>query len=118
LFAFRVPRVQDIRIDGWVLGFALLLSVGAGVVFGVAPGFFAAGTDVQGSLKEAAGHTEKAACSDARGIPLAVAEVAWRYGAAGRGGLAHSKFRGRLRRSIRDLTRMHLLNGRGVATTI
>jgi putative ABC transport system permease protein len=70
------PRVRDIRIDGWVLGFALLLSVGAGVVFGVAPGFFAAGSDVQASLKEGSSHTGKGGVRRRTRNLLAVAEVA------------------------------------------
>ncbi len=37
-----LPRVHEIRIDGWVLGFALLISIGASLVFGLAPALFAA----------------------------------------------------------------------------
>jgi putative ABC transport system permease protein len=70
------PRVQDIRVDGWVLGLALLLSVGAGVLFGVAPGFFAAGSDVQASLREGSGQAGQGGVRHRARNLLAVAEVA------------------------------------------
>jgi predicted permease len=50
-----LAKMQDIRVDGWVLAFALLLSVAASFVFGLAPTLFAAGSDVQKTLREGSG---------------------------------------------------------------
>ncbi len=44
-------------MDVWVLGFALLLSFGASLVFGLAPALFAAGSNVQLSLKDGSGQS-------------------------------------------------------------
>ena len=54
-----LPQLRAIRVDGWVLGFALLLSFTASVVFGLAPAVFAARSDVQASLKEGAGRSSE-----------------------------------------------------------
>jgi predicted permease len=48
----EVPRFGEIRVDGWVLGFALVLSVAASLVFGLAPAVFAAGSKPQAGLRE------------------------------------------------------------------
>jgi len=49
------PRAGFIRVDGWVLAFALLLSLGASLLFGVAPALFAADPRLQTTLQESAG---------------------------------------------------------------
>ena len=49
------PGADSIRVDGWVLGFALLLSLGASVVFGAAPALFAADARLHTTLQESAG---------------------------------------------------------------
>ena len=49
------PRAESIRVDGSVLAFALLLSLGASLVFGVAPALFAADPRLQTTLQESAG---------------------------------------------------------------
>ncbi len=71
-----LPRAQTIRVDGWVLGFALLLSFVASFIFGLAPSFFAADSSLQRGLKESAGRSgESGGQRRARGF-LAVAEIA------------------------------------------
>ena len=71
-----LPRAQTIRVDGAVLAFALLLSVAASFVFGLAPSVFAADSSLQTGLKEAAGRSgESGGQRRARGF-LAVAEIA------------------------------------------
>ena len=50
-----LPRFETIRVDGSVLAFALLLSLGASLVFGVAPALFAADPRLQTALQESAG---------------------------------------------------------------
>jgi putative ABC transport system permease protein len=47
-----LPRVNEIRVDNWVLGFALLLSAASSCAFGLAPAWFAAKPDLHASLRE------------------------------------------------------------------
>jgi len=47
-----LPRVNEIRVDNLVLGFALLLSAIASCAFGLPPALFAANSDLQTSLRE------------------------------------------------------------------
>lgn len=71
-----VPQVNAIRVDTWVLGFALLLSLAASCAFGLAPALFAANSNLQGSLREGGGRSgESRSRRRARGI-LAGAEIA------------------------------------------
>ena len=53
--AGKVPRMEMIRIDGWVLAFTFGLSVLTGVVFGLAPAFQATRRGARESLRPA-GH--------------------------------------------------------------
>jgi putative ABC transport system permease protein len=50
-----LPGANSIRVDGWVLAFALLLSLGSSVVFGVAPALFAADARLHSTLQESGG---------------------------------------------------------------
>jgi putative ABC transport system permease protein len=52
-----LPLVEAIRVDAWVLGFALLLSVAASFGFGLAPALLAANSDLQTNLKEGGART-------------------------------------------------------------
>lgn len=45
------PATQTVRLDGWVLGFALLLSLAVSIGFGLAPALLTANADVQSNLK-------------------------------------------------------------------
>ena len=47
-----LPQVNAIRVDDFVLGFALLLSALASCAFGLAPALFAANSNLQSSLRE------------------------------------------------------------------
>jgi len=47
-----LPQVNAIRVDNFVLGFALLLSALASCAFGLAPALFAANSNLQSSLRE------------------------------------------------------------------
>jgi putative ABC transport system permease protein len=49
---FFIPRLENIHIDGWVLGFAFLVSLFTGIVFGLAPALAASRVDLNESLKE------------------------------------------------------------------
>jgi putative ABC transport system permease protein len=47
-----VPRMNEIQVDGRVLGFGLALSLLSGIVFGLAPGWHVAGDRFSNALKE------------------------------------------------------------------
>jgi len=47
-----LPQLNAIRVDNFVLGFALLLSAVASCAFGLAPALFAANSNLQSSLRE------------------------------------------------------------------
>src|SRR5439155_7406205 len=49
---YATPRSQGITIDGWVLSFTALVSVIAGIVFGLVPAFSSSRCDLSISLKE------------------------------------------------------------------
>ncbi len=49
--ALDLPRAGEIQLDGVVLGFALLLSIGTGVLFGLAPSLGAARPDLAAVLR-------------------------------------------------------------------
>jgi len=70
-----LPTFHSIRVDGWVLVFALVLSLGAGIFFGLAPVLSAAGSDPHKELGQGVRAGESAGPRRARAI-LAVGEVA------------------------------------------
>ncbi|HEU5180083.1 MAG TPA: ABC transporter permease [Candidatus Polarisedimenticolia bacterium] len=47
-----LPRLNEIRIDGWVLGFTAMVSLLTGLLFGLAPALQAGSADQNDSLKE------------------------------------------------------------------
>ena len=70
-----LPRIHTVHVDASVLGFALVLSLAASFVFGLAPVFFAAQSDPQTNLREGARAGEATGSQRARSF-LAAAEVA------------------------------------------
>ena len=50
-----LSQIPTIGINGWVLGFALLLSLAASLIFGLAPALFEARPNLQNGLKDGAG---------------------------------------------------------------
>jgi len=71
----RVPRLDEVSIDGRVLAFTLLISVLTGVIFGLVPALQAARADFANALKEGSKGSAGAARQLARRM-LVVFEVA------------------------------------------
>ena len=71
-----LPRAQEIRVDVWVMGFALLLSVAASLIFGLAPALFAADSDLQVTLREGSGRSNQSRGRQRARNFLAVTEIA------------------------------------------
>ena len=69
-----LPQMNPVRVDYFVLGFALLLSAIAGVAFGLVPAMFAVNADIQNTLREGARSGESRSRRRARSF-LAVAEI-------------------------------------------
>jgi predicted permease len=74
LLPSSLPLLNAIRVDYFVLGFALLLSAIAGVAFGLVPATFAAKADIQNTLREGPRSGESRNRRRARSF-LAVAEI-------------------------------------------
>jgi predicted permease len=71
-----LPRLRAVAVDGQVLVFALLLSLAASFLFGLAPAILSVGARVQTSLREGAGRSgDGGGRRRVRNI-LAVAEIA------------------------------------------
>ena len=76
LLPASVPRANEIGVDRFVLGFALLLSAIASCAFGLAPALFVANSNLQASLREGGGRSgESAGRRRARNF-LAAGEIA------------------------------------------
>jgi predicted permease len=72
----NLPRADEIGIDGTVMVFTLLVSLLAGVLFGLAPAVHTAAPDIHGSLKEGGRGTTADRGSHALRRSLVVTEVA------------------------------------------
>jgi putative ABC transport system permease protein len=75
LLPSSLPQMNPIRVDYFVLGFALLLSAIAGVAFGLVPAMFAAHADIQSTLREGGRSGESRNRRRARSF-LAAGEIA------------------------------------------
>jgi predicted permease len=70
-----VPRLSQVRVDGYVLGFALVVSSLSAITFGAFPAASACATDPNESLKEGAKGTTSVRVGRLRAM-LVVAEIA------------------------------------------
>jgi putative ABC transport system permease protein len=71
-----LPRANDIFLDRWALGFAILSTAVCGLLFGLAPAFQASKTDLNESLKESTGQASSGVGRQRMRGVLVVAEVA------------------------------------------
>jgi putative ABC transport system permease protein len=71
-----IPRLSEVGIDGSVLGFTLLVAVGTGLLFGLAPAWGAFRPDLQAALKEGGKSSTQSGGSARLRAALVVAEVA------------------------------------------
>ncbi len=76
LLPSNFPQANTIHVDAVVLSFALLLSVVASFVFGLAPAFFAADSNLRSGLNEGGGRSGEANARRRMRNFLAVAEIA------------------------------------------
>jgi predicted permease len=51
-WAGTLPRSSEVGMDGWVLAFTLLISIGTGVAFGIIPALRASTVHLEGALRE------------------------------------------------------------------
>ncbi len=71
-----IPRLSEVRLDGAVLGFTLLLSLVTGALFGLAPAFHASKATVRDSLKEGSRGAGTGRASERLRGALMVSEIA------------------------------------------
>ena len=57
----NLPRLNDIRLDGWVFAFTFLISILTGAVFGIAPALYATKSNLSETLKEGEGRASAGA---------------------------------------------------------
>lgn len=72
----NLPRVNAIRVDYFVLGFALALSAAASCGFGLAPAFFMANANLRANLREGGGRSGESGKSRRARSILAAGEIA------------------------------------------
>ena len=71
-----LPRLDEVRLAGGALAFALVLSVGTGLLFGVVPAFRVLGFDLRGGLAEGGRALSGARSGTRTRTALVLAEVA------------------------------------------
>ncbi|MGB8539996.1 MAG: ABC transporter permease [Candidatus Acidiferrales bacterium] len=72
----NLPQLNAIRVDNFVLIFALVLSAIASVAFGMVPALFASKSDIQASLREGSGRSGESGNRRRARSFLAAAEIA------------------------------------------
>src|SRR5260370_17326295 len=59
--ARSLPRMKDIRLDGWIFAVTFLICIVTGAVFGIVPALYATKTNLNESLKEGEGRASAGA---------------------------------------------------------
>jgi putative ABC transport system permease protein len=71
-----IPRLREVGMDMWVLGFTILISLITGVVFGLAPALQSSKTDLNEALKEGGGKASAGVQRNRIRSVLVISEVA------------------------------------------
>jgi putative ABC transport system permease protein len=87
----KLPRLNEVRLDATVMCFSLLVSLGTGLLFGLAPAFETSACNLKHWLKDAIGSSEGKRPNGARRF-LIVAEVALAMVLLAEAGLMMSSF--------------------------
>ncbi|HEY6321845.1 MAG TPA: ABC transporter permease [Thermoanaerobaculia bacterium] len=74
--SFPLPRIEEVAVNGTVLGFTLLVAVLTGLLFGLAPALAIRRTDVSEVLKEGGGTASGRTSGRSTGRLLVVVEIA------------------------------------------
>jgi putative ABC transport system permease protein len=88
----NLPRVGDVHVDGTVLAFAILLSIAASLLFGLAPAWQTSRVDVNDALKQGGSRGMIGGRSSALRNTLVIAEIALSFVLAIGGGLLFRSF--------------------------
>ncbi len=72
----EIPRLENIRVDGEILAFTMVLSLAAGILFGLLPALAASKADVNDALKEGAAKATPGPRLKALSRILVVSEIA------------------------------------------
>jgi predicted permease len=72
---WSLPRINEVSIDGFVLGVSLVISMATGLLFGIVPAMRSARTDVQTALRVTSGPTAHGVSALGRRF-LVISEVA------------------------------------------
>src|SRR5260370_1474045 len=70
-----VPRLRNVQMDGWVLGFTAFACIATGLAFGIAPALHALRIELYASLKEGGASTQASGRRSLRSI-LVTGEIA------------------------------------------
>jgi putative ABC transport system permease protein len=76
LLAGKLPQTIEIRLDGWVLGFTLVISVLTGILAGLAPAWRFSQINLDNALKQGLGKTDSDSGGHRSLNALVVSEVA------------------------------------------
>lgn len=76
LSAMKIPLLADVRVDGTVLTFAVLIAVGTGVLFGLAPAWSASEVTLHDTLKDSTRGSSQGRRHAGVRSALVVAEIA------------------------------------------
>ena len=71
-----LPRLEEVSVDGWVLGFTLVVALLSGLVFGLAPALQLSRLDLNTAIKEGGGSSVESAARHRLRALLVVAEGA------------------------------------------